>query len=169
MDDNLGHANFSSGNQAAARPQRSAAPTFEQDQTLALLFDVTRELTSILVRDELLQRIADRVKKLVNYHLFMVMVWNESSSHLECAFAKHYEESITVQLSIAMFKGITGHAAGSRIPVRVDDVRLDQRYIEFPHSDNVRSELVIPLLLQDRLIGVLDLESTKAPTSAPSL
>jgi sigma-B regulation protein RsbU (phosphoserine phosphatase) len=108
-----------------------------------------------------LQRIADRVKKLVNYHLFMVMVWNENSSHLECAFAKHYEEPITVELSVPLFKGITGHAAGTRISARVDDVRLDQRYIEFPHSDNVRSELVIPLLLQDRLIGVLDLESTK--------
>ena len=108
-----------------------------------------------------MQRIADRVKKLVNYHLFMVMVWNESSSHLECAFAKHYEEPITVELSVSLFKGITGHAAGTRISARVDDVRLDQRYIEFPHSDNVRSELVIPLLLQDRLIGVLDLESTK--------
>lgn len=91
----------------------------------------------------------------------MVMVWNENSSHLECAFAKHYEEPITVELSVPLFKGITGHAAGTRISARVDDVRLDQRYIEFPHSDNVRSELVIPLLLQDRLIGVLDLESTK--------
>jgi putative methionine-R-sulfoxide reductase with GAF domain len=134
--------------------------TIEQDQSLSLLFDVSRELTSILARDELLQRIADKVKKLVNYHLFMVMVWNESTSQLECAFAKHYQEAIIVQLSVPLFKGITGHAAGNRSPVRVDDVRMDQRYIEFPHSDNVRSELVIPLLLQDRLVGVLDLEST---------
>ena len=62
----------------------------------------------------------------------MVMVWNENSSHLECAFAKHYEEPITVELSVPLFKGITGHAAGTRISARVDDVRLDQRYIEFP-------------------------------------
>jgi sigma-B regulation protein RsbU (phosphoserine phosphatase) len=161
MSDTSEHANFSTGSQASAQPKRSAVPNFEQDQTLAVLFDVTRELTSILARDELLQRIADRVKKLVNYHLFMVMLWNESSSHLECAFAKHYEEPITVELSVPLFKGITGHAAGTRISARVDDVRLDQRYIEFPHSDNVRSELVIPLLLQDRLIGILDLESTQ--------
>ena len=132
MSDTSEHADFSTGNQASAQSKRSAVPNFEQDQTLAVLFDVTRELTSILARDELLQRIADRVKKLVNYHLFMVMVWNESSSHLECAFAKHYEEPITVELSVPLFKGITGHAAGTRISARVDDVRLDQRYIEFP-------------------------------------
>jgi len=70
----------------------------------------------------------------------MVMLWNEGSGRLECAFAKHYEEEITVQLSVPLFKGITGHAAGNRLLVRVEDVRLDQRYVEFPHSDNVRSK-----------------------------
>jgi hypothetical protein len=104
MSDNREHANFSTGTLASAQPKRSGVPNFEHDQTLAVLFDVTRELTSILARDELLQRIADRVKKLVNYHLFMVMVWNENSSHLECAFAKHYEEPIAVELSVSLFK-----------------------------------------------------------------
>jgi phosphoserine phosphatase RsbU/P len=144
--------------QTAAR--QSPVSAIEQDESLSLLFDVCRELTSILARDELLQRIADRVKKIVNYHLFNVMVWNERTSLLEYAFAKHYEEEITIQLAVPLFKGITGNAAGNRCSIRVDDVRLDQRYIEFPQSDNVRSELAIPLLLHDRLIGVLDLEST---------
>jgi hypothetical protein len=161
MSESPGRTNYSSGQQVAAQPQRSAISSLEQDQSLSVLFDVSRELTSILGRDELLQRIADRVKKLVNYHLFMVMLWNEGSGRLECAFAKHYEEEMTVQLSVPLFKGITGHVAGNRLPVRVEDVRLDQRYVEFPHSDNVRSEMVIPLLLQDRLVGVLDLESTQ--------
>lgn len=149
-------------NDAAGRAaaKQSALSTIEQDQSLSLLFDVSRELTSILERDELLQRIADRVKKIVNYHLFNVMVWNESASQLECVFTKHYEEAINIDLTLPLFKGITGHAAGNRSAVRVADVRLDQRYVEFPHSDKVRSELVVPLLLQDRLIGVLDLEST---------
>ncbi|MGC1832040.1 MAG: GAF domain-containing protein, partial [Candidatus Acidiferrales bacterium] len=43
--------------------------------------------------------------------------------------------------------------------MRVDDVRSDPRYVEFPNSEKVRSELVIPLTLQGRLIGILDLES----------
>jgi len=146
-----------SGQAAAKQPAVSA---LEQDQTLSLLFDVSRELTSILDRDELLQRIADRVKKLVNYQLFHVMLWNAGPAQLESGFAKHYEQDITARLAVPLFKGITGHAAGHKCPIRVDDVRVDSRYIEFPHSDNVRSELVIPLLLQDRLVGVLDLEST---------
>jgi hypothetical protein len=80
MSETLGRTNYSFGQQAAAQPQRSAISNLEQDQSLSVLFDVSRELTSILGRDELLQRIADRVKKLVNYHLFMVMLWNEGRS-----------------------------------------------------------------------------------------
>jgi phosphoserine phosphatase RsbU/P len=144
--------------QAAAR--QTSVPAVEQDQSLSLLFDVSRELTSILARDELLQRIADRVRKIVNYHLFNVMIWNESAAQLECVFTKYYEEEFNFDLTVPLFKGITGHCAGNRCAVRVGDVHLDPRYVEFPHSDRVRSELVVPLLLQDRLIGVLDLEST---------
>jgi phosphoserine phosphatase RsbU/P len=159
MSESSGNAN-SSRNDQGSRAKASGTPFFEQEQSLALLVDVSRELTSILVREELLQRIADRVKKIVDYHLFNVMLWNEGSGQLECAFAKHYDEAITMRLAVPLYKGITGHAAGYRCPVRVDDVCLDRRYIEFPHSDNVRSEMVIPLLLQQRLVGVLDLEST---------
>lgn len=112
MSDRPERAHLPSGDQGAAAPQRSKISSFEQDQSLSLLFDVSRELTSILARDELLQNIADRVKKLVNYHLFNVMVWNESSEQLECAFAKHYEEAINMCLTVPLFKGITGHAAG---------------------------------------------------------
>src|SRR5208283_2904763 len=59
MDDTHGRAQSPSGSNAAAQPQRSDVSTLEQDQSLALLFDVSRELTSVLARDELLQRIAD--------------------------------------------------------------------------------------------------------------
>jgi phosphoserine phosphatase RsbU/P len=133
----------------------------EQAHTLTLLYDVSRELTSILNREELLRRIAQRVKKLVNYHVFTVMLWNEKSAHLEGVFAMHYEDTIPARFRVPLNEGITGHAASQRRPVRVGDVCLDPRYIKCGASVQVRSELVVPLLLQDRLIGVLDLESTE--------
>ena len=132
----------------------------EQARTLALLYDVSRELTSILDRDELLRRIAERVKKLVNYHVFTVMLWNEKTEHLEGVFAMHYEDTIPARFRVPLGRGVTGHSAADRRAVRIGDVRLDPRYIGCETSIAVRSELVVPLLLQDRLIGVLDLEST---------
>src|ERR1700688_289978 len=132
----------------------------DQAEGLALLYEVSRELTSILDREELLRRIAQHVKRIVNYHVFTVMLWNETRQMLESVFAMHYDDAIPARLRLRLNQGITGMAAGERRPVRVGDVRKDSRYVQFDTDVEVRSELVIPLLLQDRLIGVLDLEST---------
>jgi len=133
----------------------------EQAKTLGLLYDVSRELTSILDREELLRRITELVKKLVNYDVFTVMLWNEKTQLLEGVFAKHYEDSIPARFRVTLNQGITGTAAAARQPIRIDDVRLDPRYIDCETCERVHSELVVPLLLQDRLIGVLDLESAQ--------
>src|SRR5260370_9247309 len=58
----------------------------EQANTLALLYEVSREVTSILEREELLRRVAERIKKIVKHDVFSVMLWNEHSQHLESAF-----------------------------------------------------------------------------------
>lgn len=132
----------------------------EQAKTLMLLYEVSRELTSILDREELLRRVAQRVKKIVNYHVFSVMLWNEQTQLLESVFAMRYEDSIPVRLRLPLHHGLTGTAAGERRVLRVNDVTEDPRYIRCETGVDARSELVVPLLLQDRLIGVLDLEST---------
>lgn len=142
-------------------PQSLFASYPEQARTLTLLHDVSRELTSILDRKELLGRIAQRVKKLVNYHIFSVMLWNEQTQLLESVFAMQCGDSIPPRLRLPLHHGVTGAAAGERRAMRVDDVQTDPRYIRCEPGLNARSELVVPLLLQDRLIGVLDLESTE--------
>ena len=134
----------------------------EQATTLALLYEVSRELTSILDREELLRRVAQRVKKLVNYHVFSVMLWSEKTQLLESVFAMRYGDTIPARMSLPLHQGITGTAAGERRILRVNDTLEDPRYIKCDIGFDTRSELVVPLLLQDRLVGVLDLESTEA-------
>jgi sigma-B regulation protein RsbU (phosphoserine phosphatase) len=142
-------------------PESLLASYPEQAKTLMLLHEVSRELTSILDREELLRRIAQRVKLLVNYHVFSVMLWNEQTQLLESVFAMRYEDSILARMSLPLHQGITGTAAGERRALRIDDVLNDPRYIRCESGVETRSELVIPLLLQGRLVGVLDLESTE--------
>ncbi len=134
----------------------------EQATTLALLYEVSRELTSILDREELLRRVAQRVKKLVNYHVFSVMLWNEKTQRLESVFAMRYGDTIPARMSLPLQQGLTGTAAAERRILRVNDTLEDPRYIKCDIGFDTRSELVVPLLLQDRLVGVLDLESTEA-------
>ena len=56
-------------------------------------------------------------------------------------------------------KGITGAAAESREMVRVHDTAKDPRYIA-SHPD-IRSEVAVPLVVRDRVVGVMDLESNR--------
>jgi sigma-B regulation protein RsbU (phosphoserine phosphatase) len=132
----------------------------EQAKTLMLLYEVSRELTAILEREELLHRVAQRVKKMVNYHVFSVMLWNEQTQLLESVFAMRSDESIPARLQLPLHQGLTGTAAGERRALRINDVREDPRYIVCETGVEARSELVVPLFLGDRLIGVMDLEST---------
>jgi sigma-B regulation protein RsbU (phosphoserine phosphatase) len=133
----------------------------EQANTLALLYEVSREVTSILDREELLRRVAERIKKIVRYDVFSVMLWNEQTQHLESIFAMRCGDSIPARSRVPLHKGLTGTAAGERRVLRINDVTDDARYIRCETGVQARSELVVPLLLRDRLIGVLDLESSE--------
>jgi len=141
-------------------------PTFfvaqpEQARTLSLLYEMSHELTSILDREELLRRIAERVKTLVNYQVFTVMLWNENERVLESVFSLRFEDALPSRLQMPLNQGITGIAAAEKRTIRVVDVRLDPRYLKCDSDVEVRSELVVPLLRQERLVGVLDMESTE--------
>ena len=75
---------------------------------------------------------------------------------LEPKVALQYGEK-TSMLNIPIGEGLVGYSAQHKVPLIVEDVSKDPRYIKV--LDDVRSELVVPLLLKDRCIGVFDLES----------
>ena len=161
MDSNPKLIPFSLLGDADPVPPQAYVEQPEQVQTLTLLYEISHELTSILDREELLRRIAERVKKLVDYHVFTVMIWDEQDQQLESVFSLHFDHTLPSRFRMPLNQGITGAAAAERRTIRVVDVRLDPRYLQCSNEVEVRSELVVPLLLQDRLIGVLDLESTQ--------
>src|SRR5437899_10306550 len=112
----------------------------EQAQTLALLYEVSREVTSILDREELLRRVAERIKKIVKYDVFSVMLWNEQSQHLESVFAMCCGDSIPARMRVALYKGLPGTAAGERRILRVNYVSQQPRYIHCESGVAARSE-----------------------------
>jgi phosphoserine phosphatase RsbU/P len=67
-----------------------------------------------------------------------------------------YGDTVTVP-RVKLGVGLVGYAALHKEAVLVPDVESDPRYIKV--VDDARSELVIPLMLKDRCIGVFDLES----------
>jgi len=161
LDDPTKLGSFALLGDADPVPQSLFVAYPEQAKTLALLHEVSRELTAILDREELLRRVAERIKKIVDYEVFTVMLWNEQTQHLESVFAMRCNDFIPARTRLPLHKGLTGSAAGQRRVLRVHDVNEDPRYIRCETGVEARSEIVVPLLMQDRLIGVLDLESTQ--------
>ena len=161
MDDPAKLGSFALLGDADPVPQSLFVAYPEQAKTLALLHEVSRELTSILDREQLLRRVAERTRKIVDYDVFSVMLWNEQTQLLESVFAMRCNDSVSARTRVSLHQGLTGTAAGQRRVLRVHDVNEDPRYIRCSTGVDARSEIVVPLLMKDRLIGVLDLESTQ--------
>jgi len=125
--------------------------------TLETLAEIGREMSAILDLDALLTRMAQLLRRLINYRIFGIALLNDSTQMLELKVAIQYGDSPRVLEPVKLGEGIVGHAALTRQPVLVDDVTRDPRYISA--VEGVRSELAIPLVHQDRCIGVFDLES----------
>ena len=133
----------------------------DQARTLSLLHESSRELTSILSRERLLGKVAELVKRLIDYQLFSVMLWNEETQRLEHSFALGFDEGFCKKDGFPLGYGVTGTAAALRQPMRVPNVHLNPHYTDCGHGVEVRSELAVPLVFKDRLVGVLDLESVE--------
>jgi sigma-B regulation protein RsbU (phosphoserine phosphatase) len=119
------------------------------------LAEIGREVASVLDLDELFSRIAQLTKRVIDYRTFGILLLNDSGE-LEMKLAVQYGEKVDVP-RVRLGEGLVGYAALHKEPVLVADVSQDPRYIKL--VPDVRSELAIPLLLKDRCIGVVDLES----------
>ena len=130
--------------------QRLDAGAFE---TLAR---IGREVAALLDLDDLLSRVVELTRHVVDYRTFGILLLNDETSELEIKVAVQYGEKVVVP-KVPIGEGLVGYAALHREAVNVPDVSQDPRYIKI--VDDVRSELAVPMLLKDRCIGVFDLES----------
>ena len=133
--------------------------TTKQARILGLLNEISRELTSILNLDELLGRIAELVRRLIDYQMFSILLLDPSGEKLQHRFSLRFNENIHIKREIPLGHGVVGAAASSGQAMLVPDVCKDPRYIEA--NPETRAELAVPLTYKGKVIGVLDLEHTR--------
>ena len=136
------------------------ARLFEQQkldaETFEMLAEIGREVAAVLDLNELLSRIAQLMRRVVDYRTFGILLLNDQTRELEMKVAVQYGEHAPIP-KVPLGEGLVGYAALHREPVVVPDVSNDPRYIKV--VEDVRSELAVPMLYKDRCIGVFDLES----------
>ena len=133
--------------------------TTRQARILLLLNEIARELSSILNVDELLSRVAELLRKLIDYQMFSILLLDSSGEKLQHRFSLRFHENTHLKHEVPLGRGIVGHAAQTGQAILVPDVSKDPRYVEA--NPETKSELAVPLIYKDKVIGVLDLEHTR--------
>jgi sigma-B regulation protein RsbU (phosphoserine phosphatase) len=128
-----------------------------QAETLLLLNEVGRETSSILDVEELLRRAAEQIKRVIDYQILSLMLYDEKHKVFRHRIDVKHGQHVQGKLRVAVSEGIVGAAATLKAPVRVPDVSADPRYLMV--NPETRSELAIPMIHKGQVIGVLDLES----------
>jgi sigma-B regulation protein RsbU (phosphoserine phosphatase) len=124
---------------------------------LATLYEIGKETASILDLDELLHRVAEVVKRVIDYEMFGILLLDEERKELVLRKSVRFA-NFPVKRRIRVGEGLCGAAALFKEPILVGDVQKDPRYLNL--IPETRSELVVPLIHKDRVVGVFDLESS---------
>ncbi|PYU01722.1 MAG: serine/threonine protein phosphatase [Acidobacteria bacterium] len=128
-----------------------------QADTLLLLSEVGRETSAILDVEELLRGAAEQTKRVIDYQILSIMLYDEEQKVFRHRVDVKHGRSVQGRLRATASEGIVGAAATLKEPVLVPDVTVDPRYIMV--NPETRSELAIPMVHKGKVIGVLDLES----------
>jgi phosphoserine phosphatase RsbU/P len=132
----------------------------ERAELLDFLLEVSTLTSETLDLDELLESVADIVRRVIPHELFAILLYSDRRKGLRIRYARGHREEIVDNLIVGLGEGITGTSAQLRQPLLVEDVDRDPRYLNA--MDAVRSEMAVPMMSRQQLVGVLDLQATTA-------
>ena len=130
--------------------EMAAVQTELQSRIEPLLLEVADVVNTTLDLDTTLRRVAELVRKVIDYE----------TQELYFRFSVGHSHEVADRLRIKLGEGVTGVAAQKAEAILVNDVANDSRYISA--VPNVRSEIAVPLIVKNRVIGVIDIESPQA-------
>lgn len=126
---------------------------------LAFLTHMADALNTTLDLQTLLNRTSELVRSIIPYRIFAIFLLNDRTNDLRMRFQIGHTPEAT-RMRFPLGKGVIGQVALTRQPIMLNDVKINDHYI--PASPTVKSELAVPLIAKNRLIGVLDIESEQA-------
>jgi diguanylate cyclase (GGDEF)-like protein len=123
---------------------------------IAVLYDAGQAVLSTFDLDEVLKRILAIVHDYFHLRNVAILLVDKETQQLRVRSQIGWDEGEDV-ICLPAHKGITGAAVTKKQPVYAPDVNLDSRYVCAAQS--TRSELAIPLMVRDEVVGVLDCQS----------
>ncbi|MBU0493661.1 MAG: GAF domain-containing protein [Chloroflexi bacterium] len=129
---------------------------------LRLINDVSQEINAILDTDLLLWSVVRLIRETLDcYHVAVALIEDEELV-FKADVGYLYEDSRLAGTRLPLGTGITGQVAQHGTPLAVPDVTQSPDYLCTPGLEETCSEVAVPLKLGERIIGVLDAQSTQA-------
>ena len=122
-----------------------------------LLYEIGQKLSRKLSLQEVLAAILDSLKQVVSFEVGGVFLCDDQGVDLNAIYTVGYSPGSESSLHLKCDEGLVGAAATSGKEVIVEDVTTDPRYVQM--SASTRSEIAVPIKVNDHVIGVINLES----------
>jgi serine phosphatase RsbU (regulator of sigma subunit)/signal transduction protein with GAF and PtsI domain len=155
-------------NQAAVAIQKAQIYAQERKRArqLEIIGQISRQVTATMELDELFGRTVRLIRESFGY--YHVAVFTADREHETVGFqASASAGDQNVAFEVAWNEGLIGWVAAQAQAVMVNNVETDTRYRCIEALDETRSELAVPLLLEDELVGVLDVQSDQVDAFGP--
>ena len=147
-------------NQAAVAMQKAQlyAKVVRRARQLETIGQVARQVTATLELDELFKRVVHLIR--TNFGYYHVAIHSVDAERQSVVFQTSSSASgQDAKVEVAWGQGLIGWVAENRQAAIVNDVENDPRYRCIDALDETQSELTVPLLLENDLVGVLDVQS----------
>ena len=125
---------------------------------IAVLYDAGQAVLSTFDLDEVLQRILAIARDYFHLPNVAILLLDKEAQEL-CVRSQIGWDAGKDIVRFGVHEGITGASVAKKQPVYAPDVSKDSRYICAAQS--TRSELAIPLMVREEVVGVLDCQSDR--------
>lgn len=127
-------------------------------QKIAVLYDASQAVLSTFDLDEVLNQILMIARDYFHLQNVAILLLDKNTQELQVRSQIGWDAGMD-ELKFPLDKGISGSAARLKRPVYVPDVSKDARYVVSAQS--TRSEVAVPLMVRDEVVGVLDCQSER--------
>ncbi len=137
-------------------------PSLTTTDKLRMLLDITKKISQSLDLDEIINQVMDTLEWLLPYDAAGIYVMEQDSDGyiFKSKAIRGYRITFEqVEPHLKLGEGFIGSVAESGIPIICPNVHEDSRY--FPARKRTNSEMVAPIIVNEEVVGVFDLESDK--------
>ena len=132
-------------------------------EQLSLVRAVSAQVANALDLDELARRVTDLILRAFEYYYVALFILKPGQKvlRMQASAGRPDQGESPPSLQVRLGQGIIGHVAQTGVEILASDVSREPSYRYVHALPETRSEIALPLKIEDRVLGVLDVQSDR--------